>query len=176
MLPRRASPSLDHALILPLSRSLSAAVEGESSDSDSSSDDDDDDGDGAKLKTKRKRDQKKKRIDRGYTLLLGMLRDRKPVIVTREDGFERRSLWRCWRCRVVVGYQLDSTQFGDVEHKKNADGDGGDGDMAKDGLGEVLYVLPAGVMSTEAMMRAKKVGDADVVLGGKDDGVVGVWE
>ncbi len=50
-------------------------------------------------------------IEKGYSLLLSTTLDRRPVIVRREDGFEKRWLWRCARCRVVVGYQLDSIHF-----------------------------------------------------------------
>ncbi|TVY58105.1 hypothetical protein LSUE1_G009078, partial [Lachnellula suecica] len=38
----------------------------------------------------------------GYTMILGMNKDSKTTIVRREDGFEKRMLWRCARCRVVV--------------------------------------------------------------------------
>ncbi|KAI9750642.1 MAG: hypothetical protein M1815_001677 [Lichina confinis] len=47
----------------------------------------------------------------GYSLLLSTVQDRRPLIVRREDGFEKRWLWRCGRCRVVVGYQLDPIHF-----------------------------------------------------------------
>ncbi len=42
----------------------------------------------------------------GYTILLGLVRDKKISIVRREDGFERRVLSRCVRCNLVVGYEI----------------------------------------------------------------------
>lgn len=96
--------------------------------------------------------------DLGYTILLSMVTDPRPTIVRREDGFEKRYLHRCGRCRLVLGYELDESHF-------PADG--------KEKV-KVLYVLPSGMMSTEVMIQGKKIGEAEVALGEK--GIVGVWE
>lgn len=101
----------------------------------------------------------------GYTLLLGLDKDPKATVVRRQDGFEKRKLHRCARCRLVVGYELpDQTRGGneDVE----MDGTTGKGkEREEEYMGKLLYILPGGVMSTEAMMTERKVGEDDVVVG-----------
>ena len=47
----------------------------------------------------------------GYSLLLSTTLDRRPSLIRREDGFEKRWWWRCSRCRLIVGYQLDILHF-----------------------------------------------------------------
>ena len=51
------------------------------------------------------------RKQKDYTLLLSSTRDRAAKIITREDGFEKRYFWRCGRCKVVYGYQLDDIHY-----------------------------------------------------------------
>jgi len=58
-----------------------------------------------------------------YSLLLNTTLDRRPVIVRREDGFEKRWVRRCGRCRTGVGYALDEK-------------------------GEVVYLLEEGLVET----------------------------
>lgn len=60
------------------------------------------------------------------------------MVIRREDGFEKRVLLRCGRCRLVVGYRLDQSQLG------------GDGDAEK-----VVYLLPGGLVTTEEMKSGK---------------------
>ena len=111
----------------------------------------------------------------GYTLLLSMTQDRKASIVRREDGFERRVLWRCGRCRLVVGYEIEGADVMDM------DVDEGQGN-GKEWKGKVVYLLPGGIMSTDVMMGGKRggegrersrvgEGDVDIRTGG-----VGVFE
>lgn len=102
----------------------------------------------------------------GYSLLLGMQQDRKVVIIRREDGFERRLLWRCMRCKLVVGYEIARLDgaFGGGEEK----GKGGEYD------GTVVYLLPNGILGTDIMVAGKKIGEGDVDLGA--DVGVGIWE
>jgi len=64
----------------------------------------------------------------------------KPVIVRREDGFEKRSLVRCERCRLVVAYKLDADHFEDD---------------SKEGGAGTLYVLPGALIDTVGMMAGK---------------------
>ncbi len=73
-------------------------------------------------------------------VVVGAVSDPKAIIIRREDGFEKRYLQRCGRCRLVVGYHLDSSQYDDSFCK------GGDG---------VVYILPGGLMSTEEMSDGK---------------------
>lgn len=89
----------------------------------------------------------------GYTVLLSMALDRRPVVVRREDGFEKRVPWRCGRCRLVVGYDI------------LADGSPGEGKgKERDGDVKVLYLLPAGVMSTDVMVAKKRIVEGDVEI------------
>lgn len=71
-------------------------------------------------------------------MLLGMVQDTKPMIIRREDGFERRLAYRCSRCAVTVGYEILSTE-------RTEDGEGY--------AGKIIYLLPAGMVSTEIMTR-----------------------
>ena len=76
--------------------------------------------------------------------------DRKPLIVRREDGFEKRWVWRCGRCRLGVGYSL---------------GDGGVGEAGE--KGKVVYLLPGGLVGTRDMREGRYGGDGEIVLGGE---------
>lgn len=107
-----------------------------------------------------------------YTILLSTtIPDRKPIIIRREDGFEKRLMLRCGRCRVVMGYALDEVHFPDhnVGAGAGAAGkDGGDGKMGdgeNDGddkvekareirrkkAEEVVYILPGALVETGEM-------------------------
>lgn len=55
-----------------------------------------------------------------YTLLLSLTKDRAPKIINRDDGFEKRWIWRCGRCRLIVGYQLDDAHFLSPSEKAEA--------------------------------------------------------
>ncbi|KAH6666273.1 hypothetical protein B0J14DRAFT_678240 [Halenospora varia] len=142
-LPRRSTNSggLDAAIILPLPSSppdLSSNLNGEAEQKD-----------GPDMPSS------------GYTITLGINKDAKPVIVRREDGFEKRQLWRCERCRAVVGYELAHTGAAQGGEKM-------DMDVEVEGYkGTVMYVLPGGVMSTDVMIQSgkeggRKIGEGDV--------------
>lgn len=64
--------------------------------------------------------------------------DKRPTIIVREDGFEKRLLLRCTRCQVVVGYKLAESHFEDAA-------------MAE----EVVYILPGGLVDTGDMILGK---------------------
>ncbi|CAG8075576.1 unnamed protein product [Penicillium olsonii] len=67
------------------------------------------------------------------TLLLStLLPDRRPTLIRREDGIEKRLFLRCGRCRVVVGYHLDAVHYEDQKPKP-------------------VYLLPGSVVETEKM-------------------------
>jgi len=136
-LPRRSASSLDKAyiLILPSPPSTHSPP---LDDSDSE----------AEAEGEPSTSQEKSLLKPGshYALLLSTVVDRKPQIITRSDGFEKRYLQRCGRCRLVVGYQLEWGQY--------TDADAGMGDRA--GRREnVVYLLPGGLMSTEEMVEGK---------------------
>lgn len=86
--------------------------------------------------------------------------DRRPVIVRREDGWEKRWVWRCGRCRLGVGYSL-------------SDGVGvGTGTVTVEGAEKeremkVVYLLPGGLVGTREMMEGRFGDEGDVVLGGE---------
>ena len=52
---------------------------------------------------------------------------RKIIVVRREDGFEKRRVWRCGRCGVGVGYEIVKEE---------------------DGRGRVIYLLEGGLRET----------------------------
>lgn len=105
----------------------------------------------------------------GYSLLLGMNQDKKVTIVRREDGFEKRLLWRCMRCKLVVGYEITGSDSASRDGKSR----GKEGEYE----GKVVYLLPNGILGTDIMVGGKKIAEEDVVLGVSGEGKgVGVWE
>ncbi|KAJ9635846.1 hypothetical protein H2201_000158 [Coniosporium apollinis] len=157
-LPRRGQSSLDKAYILPLPpppRHESPPADAEASDDDGGDDDNKDNaGPGAPSAT-----TPRPPAASNYALLLSTVLDRKPVVVTRSDGFEKRYLQRCGRCRLVVGYQLDQAQFADAAIATVG---------MESGLGrreDVVYLLPGGLLTTEEMVTGKNPGGDDVGFG-----------
>lgn len=71
-----------------------------------------------------------------YSLLLNTTLDRRAVVVRREDGFEKRWVRRCGRCRTGVGYVLSG---------KLQEGEG---------MG-VVYLLEEGFVETEALRTGR---------------------
>lgn len=120
---------------------------------------------------KSKSKKEKGRPNDHYTILLSTtLPDRKPVIIRRHDGFEKRLLLRCGRCRVVMGYLLDEAHF--PTRTACGSGDNSNAEMkaepivsigkdrsnTNDGGGDregpsVVYVLP------QSLVRTEKMGD-----------------
>ncbi|KAL1992252.1 hypothetical protein VTN49DRAFT_4284 [Thermomyces lanuginosus] len=118
-LPRRRSPALDEAIIVPL-KSTST-----SSTTDTTTIVEEDEGNEGEVDAGG--------IQDSYSILLSScVRDKVPMVVRREDGFERRSCLRCGRCKVVMGYFLDHQGRGEVEE-------------------DVLYVLPGALVRTEEL-------------------------
>uniref|UniRef100_A0A093VB25 Uncharacterized protein n=1 Tax=Talaromyces marneffei PM1 TaxID=1077442 RepID=A0A093VB25_TALMA len=105
--------------------------------------------------------EKRKTEQAHYTIPLStLLPDPTPVVIRRGDGFEKRVLLRCGRCRVVVGYKLprndsNTTLTGlaadqgpdeeDEEDEEVEDEDENGVGLSKGGgKGEkVIYLLPA---------------------------------
>lgn len=91
-----------------------------------------------------------------YTILLSTtIPDRKPTVIRREDGFEKRILLRCGRCRVVMGYVLDEEQRKWQQRQKtqkqkekqdDEDDEGQEGDKDDN---QVAYILPGALVGTE---------------------------
>ncbi len=137
---RRSASSLDKAYILPLPSPTSARSRA-SDDSDSETE--------AQTSTSSAKPTTLISPTRPhYALLLSAVTDRKPQIITRIDGFEKRYLQRCGRCRLVVGYQLDWGQYADADT----------GTSERTGRREdVVYLLPGGLLSTEEMFEGRNM-------------------
>lgn len=159
-LPRRREPGRDAAVILPLP--VSDAPDDDEDDDDLDKDEDEDEdgndeaeGDGvntaqktepsAQPETRTEKEQqttstsKPKQEGKEYSILLSTtLPDRRAVLVRRDDGFEKRTMLRCGRCRVVVGYFLDKAHFGSSGSAGGA-------------AGNVVYLLPAALVDTGSM-------------------------
>lgn len=73
------------------------------------------------------------------TILQGLVADKQPTVIRRDDGFERRVLMKCQRCNLVVGYRLEQAPFKDQAVRSD----------------DVLYILPGALVSTEDMMDEK---------------------
>jgi hypothetical protein len=138
-LPRRAEPALDKAYILPLPPA--ARLAGETAE---------DEEENAERQTRNS-------ADGGYALLLSTTQDRKPTVVRREDGFEKRILLRCGRCRIVVGYKLDPAHFKPAEGGivGGVAGEGRQKSELANGDVEVAYLLPGGLVSSEELKTGK---------------------
>ena len=80
-----------------------------------------------------------------HTSLHNVVFGRTPIVVRREDGFEKRTLVRCRRCELVVAYNLSS---GDDDEQV---GGGGSAREERD----VVYILPGALVSTEDMKVGK---------------------
>ncbi|OJJ99831.1 hypothetical protein ASPACDRAFT_1888488 [Aspergillus aculeatus ATCC 16872] len=141
-LPRRKPPAQDAALILPLPR---AEEEDDELDTNNNP------------KTENAAAKQPH-----YTILLSTtIPDRKPTLVRREDGFEKRLLLRCGRCRVVVGYFLDAVHFPSTEiNKETAEEDEEDDGNRR---AKVVYLLPGALMETGVMEAndVEKLGAMD---------------
>ena len=112
-LPVRASPSLDKARILPL-----PTLEESSSELSLAG-------------------------DQYLPSLIHRIRPaRKAVVVQREDGWERRRVWRCGRCGVVVAYELEGVE----------DGTGIEPEGSEKKRLKVMYLLEEGLVETGKMM------------------------
>jgi hypothetical protein len=99
-----------------------------------------------------------------------MTQDKRVTVVRREDGFEKRICWRCDRCNLIVGYELQG-QGERGEAIEGLEGPDGKGKGREEGyVGKVLFLLPGGVQSTDVMMGrrdgGKKIGEQDVALKG----------
>ncbi|MCJ1254319.1 hypothetical protein MMC24_002134 [Lignoscripta atroalba] len=177
-LPCRVSPSLDHAIILQLGTPPRPRGEGEDGDDANEGEFLADEGEGSEeavnrdearqgergaqvegqsnrgTTTRKEGAKQQTRIE--YSLLLSTTVDRKPVIVRREDGFEKRWLRRCGRCRIAVGYMLAV----EGNHGTGKEGGGRIPD------GKVVFLLPGGLVETKELRREGwEAKEGDVVLG-----------
>jgi len=173
-LPVRRAPGLDKAIIVPLPPPPRHSSPENSEDEGSDAEDQGNtEAQRSKGKTQRSgKDNETK--DLGYTLLLSTARDRRPCIISRADGFEKRYLWRCGRCRLIIGYQLDDAQYASSSNPSassnlstnatttamatlNVDGEE-DGREDKGRGRELVYIFPGGLMTTEEMLAGEEGG------------------
>lgn len=104
-------------------------------------------------------------MQKHYTILLATnSRDRKPTLIRRSDGFEKRFFLRCGRCRIPVGYFLDEVHFPVSGGLKGAAAESGlDSAGVQGGEGEdrAVYLLPGALMETEIMSDEEKMKAID---------------
>ncbi|KAJ5539076.1 hypothetical protein N7513_007408 [Penicillium frequentans] len=80
------------------------------------------------------------------TLLLSTtIPDRRATLIRREDGIEKRILLRCGRCKVVMGYYLDSVHYGEEKTQVV------DGDESVEEKRRAVYILPGAIVETDKM-------------------------
>ncbi|KAL1969835.1 hypothetical protein VTN77DRAFT_7344 [Rasamsonia byssochlamydoides] len=121
-----------------------------------------------------------------YTILLSTtIPDRKPTIIRREDGFEKRILLRCGRCRVVIGYVLDEEQRkikktqkkektqqqqpqteGEIEKQEAEEEEEEEEDDS-----QIAYILPGALVSTEDLGQGPEAKEQEKEGGGGGRGV-----
>lgn len=77
-----------------------------------------------------------------YATLLDTSLDSKPTVIRLEDGFEKRYFQKCARCDLIVAYHLDKSQYEESETGCK---------------GDVAYILPGGLLSTQDMQRGKNM-------------------
>lgn len=75
------------------------------------------------------------------SVLLNVVPERRPVVVRREDGFEKRILLRCARCRLAIGYMLDESHFENDKGQAQS---------------RPVFLLPGGLLSTADMVEGKQ--------------------
>ncbi|KAK6521955.1 hypothetical protein TWF281_002528 [Arthrobotrys megalospora] len=176
-LPRRQPPGIDGALIVPLPPPPRSA------DSDNESDDNEDEDEeeqGERMDIDRRGpdsgpsepvaekqpssteqgDLKEEPEPKDYTLLLSSIRDRRPCVIRREDGFEKRLFWRCGRCRLIFGYQIYDESLEELSK-------GDDDEIHKEKKGQpnknyYVYILPGG-LTTAAGMGSLTESDLQLV-------------
>lgn len=76
------------------------------------------------------------------SVLLNIVPERRPIVVRREDGFEKRTLLRCARCKLTIGYTLDEAHFGNEQGQAQS---------------RPVYLLPGGLLNTADMVEGKQV-------------------
>ncbi|KAL4892406.1 hypothetical protein BDV59DRAFT_202548 [Aspergillus ambiguus] len=142
-LPRRKPPAQDAAMILPL------PTDTHETDPDRPEGDAEarKDGEATEAKTAATTPTT---TQPHYTILLSTtIPERKPTLIRREDGFEKRLLLRCGRCRVVMGYFLDPVHFPDATAQEDEES------------ARVVYILPGAVMETGIMGTEEKMKAMD---------------
>ncbi|KAK6341786.1 hypothetical protein TWF730_001278 [Orbilia blumenaviensis] len=84
-----------------------------------------------------------------YTLLLSSIRDRRPCVIRREDGFEKRLLWRCGRCRLIFGYQIYDESLEELSRSEGNESHRGK--KGQPNKNYYVYILPGGLTTAAGM-------------------------
>lgn len=91
------------------------------------------------------------------SLLLPALRPtRKLTLVQREDGYERRRVWRCARCGLGIAYEIEHPEEG---------GKGGEEERLR-----VLFVMEEGLVTTESISPVAQAGEKTAGQGVEEGG------
>lgn len=56
----------------------------------------------------------------------------------RDDGWEKRRMWRCWRCGLGIGYEILADEDPGAGGRTDAEGN----------AGKVLFLLDGGLLET----------------------------
>lgn len=162
-LPRRAPPGLDRAYILPcppLPQLKEPKVDSASASEDSEGAESDEDDEDAGRKAGKDQGDALTMEKNGYTLLVSLALPARepPVLVRRSDGFEKRWMLKCGRCKLAVAYQLDWSQFPQGQSATGTGAAGGTGSQGekRGRRDDLVYLLPGGFMTTEEMKAGKK--------------------
>lgn len=185
-LPRRKDPAQDHAFILPLPRrrvqpdekddldenedepdgqnGLDEEDERDSSDSPSPATSPSAAGQAAQSQHETPEQEEDAGADAAaeqehYSILLSTtIPDRRDLMIRRADGFEKRQLLRCGRCRVVVGYFLDKVHFAAAVPAAVPAADPAHDDEDDP---EVVYLLPGALVETGSLADEERIKAAD---------------
>ncbi|KAL3471851.1 hypothetical protein BJX99DRAFT_262881 [Aspergillus californicus] len=106
---------------------------------------------------------------RHYTIILSSgTKDKKPVIVRRADGFEKRFFLRCGRCKLVMGYFLDPLHFGPSRTTSEIEAEKAEGKpraQIEEGVADpddqAVFLLPGALFETEQMSDEEKMRRMD---------------
>ena len=128
-LPKRQSPALDGARILPLGKPPTTQDDEDMLHPDEATERNQDD--------ELEKNGNNESTEVQYSLLLNTTLDRRAVVVRREDGFEKRWVRRCGRCRTGIGYVL----IGKMEEGE--------------GMG-VVYLLEDGLVATDHLKEGEQ--------------------
>ena len=133
-LPCRADPGLDRALILPMSAPAQGSEDVAPREAD-------------QALNEQLRDLGFEHLTYGDSIFESTLVDRKPIMIRRGDGFEKRWGRRCSHCRTTIGYALRS------------EGNEGPGDRSD--AKKVAYLLDDALMETEQLQRDMHISQAN---------------
>lgn len=150
-LPRRGEGAQDKAIIIPLEGGTEgdAEAEGESdleAEEDGIPSEQKQQDTSTSTSTARSTAKTKAKTKHTTLLLSTTLPDRRPTLIRREDGIEKRILLRCGRCRVVVGYYLDKVHW-DTTRPRGI----GAEEEGEEERPPAVYVLPGAMVETEKM-------------------------